>query len=146
MRRTAVLGLIWLLAAGIAWAQVPSPALDDDDRAASGKTDEEALVETPACEAAQPLSADELAAWAVENGFEVETRVASSPPSCPPIISCNATHCIETPTCTITDFGSSSCSGHVTLNCPLGTTIKIRRCRCAGGGCQVRNSQTFFCL
>jgi len=143
--RAVLLGSIWLLIAFVA-AAAPNtdPAMADEDPSA-GEVETAAVV-AGECDAAEPVAAEDLAAWGEANGFEVSARIATSAPSCPPIISCNATHCVETTFCSITDFGSTSCTGHVTLDCPQGTTIKVRKCRCAGGGCQVQNSQTFFCL
>lgn len=146
MRATVVLGILVFLAAS-AVAEAPAQPLPAPELPA-----ETPICQSPAAETrdADPMSPAELVDWAVRQGFEVATRPSASgsenPPSCPPIVSCNATHCVETPACVITDFGSSSCTGHVMLDCPQGTTIKIRRCRCTGGGCQVDNSQTFFCL
>lgn len=148
--RAVLLGSIWLLIATVAVAApIAAPAMADHAVAETGPSTgevETAAVAAGECEAAEPVVAEDLAAWGEANGFEVSARIATSAPSCPPIISCNATHCVETTFCSITDFGSTSCTGHVTLDCPQGTTIKVRKCRCAGGGCQVQSSQTFFCL
>jgi hypothetical protein len=145
MRATIVVASILLFTAGLAWAGEPEPAADVADLA---KVSEPAL---GTCTDTQPLPEDEaaLAAWAEDHGFlgiltpEPETATVQ----CPQVISCNATHCIETTFCGTRDTGNISCctTGGGCLFCPTGQTIQVKQCRCAGGGCMNPNSQTFFC-
>ncbi len=145
MRATIVVGSILLFTAGLAWAGEPNPAVEVAD------LDNVEELDGSACSAAQPLPEEEgaLAEWAAEQGFLdiFAAEPVNAAAACPQVISCNATHCIETAFCATRDTGNAGCcigTGPCLL-CPSGQTIHVKRCRCAGGGCVNPNSQTFFC-
>lgn len=142
--KTAILtALLVLLMAPVAWA-AEEPAEVAVEVALFGGSSGETCEQT-----AEPMTDDELRVWAMENGFDrvvSPASVSASAPTCPQVISCNATHCIETSFCAVTDLGSNTCCrGAACLLCLPGQTVKVERCRCAGGGCMNRFSQRFFC-
>ncbi len=131
MKRALVLFAVLLLSSTLTWAQRAgsAPAPVADPRAAGGSC----LLPDLA-----GLTHGQIAAAALNAGFQVTFEAALAYPACPVTFHCNSmANCVIGPTCTVTNIGDCCSNGGTNFCCKDGADIMVTACpcRCASPSC-----------
>jgi len=133
MQRTLVLIATLLLTGSLAWAEAPvvgaTPTAADPRLTGGGCT----LPDLAG------LTREQLAAAALQAGFQMKAASAEDIQACPTVFHCNSlVGCDAAPLCSLTDIGQCCSTSGAIICCTSGHIIVKRcRCECTGPVCSV---------